>query len=267
MPGGWSVGRASGPRVFGAGRRGRAVGSFRVGGTSRATAAGRTSAGRQGVFGAARGFQRTSGFYGRFAGRPRQHDAELKFHDVDVNDAVMIAGGTIQNGGTVNIIPQGVTESQRVGRKCTIKQINWRFNIILPEKTAAGTPGPPDIVRLIMYLDKQCNGATATITDILEANDFQSFNNLANSSRFKTLMDRRYELNYSGCGGVTGTVEQSAVTVSDAFYMKCDIPIEFSSTTGALGEIRSNNIGVLAMSETGVCLLGSKLRLRFSDAG
>ena len=39
------------------------------------------------------------------------------------------------------------------------------------------------------------------MTDILESDDYQSFNNLANKGRFVTLMDRTYELNSNGAAG------------------------------------------------------------------
>ena len=203
------------------------------------------------------GFARTTGFFGRFgAGR-----GELKFHDVDLNDAVVAAAGGITN--SVNLIAQGTTESTRIGRKATIRSINWRFNMILPISTAAADTA--DTLRVIMYLDKQCNGATAAITDILESADFQSFNNLANKSRFRTLMDRTYDF-VAEAGGGDGTTEDYGQDLqNDSFFKKVNIPIEYDSTAGAITEIRSNNIGVLLITQAGNIAFGSKIRLRFSD--
>jgi len=52
------------------------------------------------------------------------------------------------------------------------------------------------------------------------------------------------------------------------WYSKCQIPLEFSSTTGAITEIRSNNLFLLAGCSTGgddlVNFLGT-CRLRYSD--
>ena len=55
------------------------------------------------------------------------------------------------------------------------------------------------------------------------------------------------------------------VNINDSFYKTCNMPIEYDSTTGAITEIRSNNIGVLLLSRNGVCTFGSKFRVRFSD--
>ncbi len=186
---------------------------------------------------------------------------ELKFHDVDLDDAVIASGGSITD--SINKIAQGTTESERIGRKCNIASINWRFNIDLPETTVSSSTG--DVARVIMYIDKQANGATAAITDILETANYQSFNNLSNKGRFRTLMDRTYALNAESGGGDGTTEDYGRVNISDTFFKKCNIPIEFSAATGAITEIRSNNIGVLLISLSGKVGFDSKIRLRFSD--
>ncbi len=206
------------------------------------------------------GVDRTGGFYGRYSGR----NAELKFHDVDLNDAVV--SNTAAVTPTINIIAQGVTESQRIGRKCTIKSINWRYYITLPLQDAVALPVTGDTLRMILYLDKQANGATATSAGILESDDWQSFRNLANSGRFQVLLDKDHTINYRCMNSDgAGLTSQSQVVTLGSFYKKCNIPVEFDSTTGAITEIRSNNIGLLLISSQGICGFESKFRLRFSD--
>lgn len=206
------------------------------------------------------GVDRTGGYYGRFSGR----SGELKFHDVDLDDATVGATGNMT--ATINIIPQGVTESQRVGRKCTIKSVNWHFRLILPERDAVSNPGDPDIVRTILFIDKQANGATATVTDILETTQYLSFRNLANSGRFKILYDKNHTMNYGAMASDgAGVVSQARVVKDVNVYKSCSIPIEFSGTTGVIGEIRSNNFGVLLISSESSANFTSKFRLRFSD--
>ncbi len=203
---------------------------------------------------------RQSGYYGRY-NQPGDQGAELKFHDLDINDAVVAQNGTIAED-SCNAIAQGVTEVQRIGRKCIIRSINWRFELSMPG--AANIAAGADTVRVILYQDKQANGATATVTGILESDDFQSFNNLANKSRFHTLMDRQYSLQSWG-GSNAASEEIGPIQVQDTLFKKCNIPIEFDSTTGAITEVRSNNIGVLLLGRGGVMGFASKMRLRFSD--
>ncbi len=209
------------------------------------------------------GYYRKSGYYGRYgggAGKP-----ELKFHDIAVDDAAISTAGTIQNTGTINIIAQNTTESTRIGRKCTIRGINWRYNLKLPAQASMSETS--DTVRVILYLDKQCNGATATVLGLLETDNYQAFNNLANKSRFRILMDKVHTITSPSAiaGPVSGQAE-----INGRFYKKCSIPLEYdnSASTGALTTIRSNNLGVLLISRdgdaTGVAF-DSQFRLRFSD--
>ncbi len=203
------------------------------------------------------GFLRTGGYFGKDGS-----GGELKFHDIDLNDTLISLAATITD--SVIKIAQGTTESTRVGRKCTIRNIGWKFEILL-NGTAAANINAVDVLRVILYLDRQCNGATATATEILESDDYQSFNNLSNKQRFYTLMDRTYDLNQTAAAG-NGTANDTAPRIlSDSFYKKVNIPVEFSSTTGAITEIRSNNIGVMLISKTGdLMTFASKFRFRFT---
>lgn len=211
------------------------------------------------------GFTRIGGYY-----RGNQVlQGELKFHDVDLDDAVIAAAGTVVP--TINIIPQNNTESGRVGRKSVIKAINWRYNVGLPETTLAAGPNDPDIVRVVLYVDKQCNGATSAVTDILETANFLSFNNLANKMRYNILMDRVHVLNYHtlAAAGAVNTMADGKTVQYYTFYKKCNITIEFdnSDPNGILTSQRSNTIGVLLISKAGIAtLFQSKFRLRFTDS-
>ncbi len=209
-----------------------------------------------------RGHLRVGGYYGRYA-----NGGELKFHDVDVDDASITQAGTIQNTGSINLIAQGVTESTRVGRKCTIKSILWRYNITVPS-IGGGNVATGDTLRLIMYLDKQANGATIVATDLLESDNYQSFNNLSNSGRFRIICDKTMDCNITAAAGDGAVNDTAPLSLSGTLFKKCAIPLEFSSTTGAITELRSNNIGIACWSKTGALLaLDSKIRLRFSDGG
>ncbi len=205
------------------------------------------------------GVDRTGGFYGRYA-----RDGELKFHDVDLDDAVIAAGGVVVP--SVNLIAQGTTENTRVGRKCTIKGFYWKGTLTLPEIDAVATPPTPDLLRIILYQDKQCNGATATTTGVLETADIDSFRNLANSGRFNILWDHEWALNYNTLASDTDAVVSAGkVNRRFSYYKKLNMPLEFDNITGAITEIRSNNIGVILVSNNGTSGINSKVRLRFSD--
>ncbi len=205
------------------------------------------------------GITRVSGYYGRFA-----NGGENKFFDTTRASHAPGTSGTISNL-SLNLIPQGVTESTRVGRKCTINKLMIHGNCALPTTAVAGETS--DLLRFIIYLDKQANGATAAVTDILESAAWASFNNLSNSQRFQILADKHITLNCgAGSGrGSTDTLSYAEYVMPYFFFKKCKIPVEFSATTGAITEIRSNNIGVLCITVGGEAVTGYTARVRFSD--
>ncbi len=211
------------------------------------------------------GADRVGGYYGRYT----PGLGELKFFDTEIDTA------QVQNDGTsihpsLNLIPQNVTESGRVGRKCTLKSIHWRYSLTLPEVDADATAGAPDNVRMIMYLDKQANGAAATAALILETagvgSDIHAFRNLANSGRFRILCDKNINLNYGGLASDNaGVVSQAMVLRTGEIHKKVDLPLEFNGTTGVIAEVRSNNVGILFIGVNNIAGVFSTVRVRFSD--
>ena len=188
--------------------------------------------------------------------------SELKFHDVTVSDPGISGSGDILVSGSVCQIPQSVGESGRVGRKCTVTAINYRYTVTLLSQSAASIGTTNDEVRVILYWDKQANGAAATTTDILETAHWQSFNNLANKNRFQILKDSVHSMSV-GSANTTATAPLQKV---GAMYLKCNIPLEFSGATGAITELRSNNLGVLTICRsTGKSEIDGKMRIRYHD--
>ncbi len=209
------------------------------------------------VYGGRRGRMRISGYYGRFNRTPT---SEWKFIDQIIIDALLATGGTIAST-SINGIAQGTSESERIGRKCAIKSIDWKIAL---QKASSQNTTADDVARIILYLDKQANGAAPAILDLLETADFQSHYNLSNSNRFRILMDRTTAVNgFAGSGNGTANDSHSR-TIIQRYHKRCNIPLEFSSTTGTLTEIRSNNIGVLTISRDGTIGLESVIRVRFS---
>ncbi len=236
-----------------------------------------TSAGFASRTGARAGFQR--GGHGKqevgtswrpagaVRGRKAVMDGELKFHDLDINQSPIAAAGDIAEDSLVTIA-QGTDESTRIGRKVVIRSIGARCQLALPEFDAVADPVEGDVVRVILYLDKQCNGAAATVLGILESADYQSFNNLSNKGRFLTLFDKELPMSYQSLASDgAGVVSGGEVVDIFSFHKKCNIPIEYdnSVTTGAIGSVRTNNLGLLTISKTGTIKLFSKWRLRFTD--
>ncbi len=195
--------------------------------------------------------------YGR-----RATSRELKFFDTDVDDAAIAGLMTINN---LTIIPQGTTESTRIGRKLRVRRISWKYQITIAAKTDASLTA--DIVKCMLVWDKQTNKAEYTALDMIETDVWDAFRNLANSKRFVVLHTEDIEL------GVTGAAASGAAFVFGGVkkYVignkNCDIPIEYnnSSTDGAITSVTQNNLYWVTQSTAGVSAGIGTVRLRFSD--
>lgn len=202
------------------------------------------------------GYTRSGGFYGRYSGP----NAELKFFDTAISFNIDQTG-EVPATGQLNLIPQGVTESTRVGRKCTVKSIMGRLDIAYSPAAAAIAATSAAIY---LVLDKQANGAAASASDVFTSTALtQALHNLANSQRFVVLKKWVFALN-STAGATTA---YNSFVKHIEFYKKCNIPLEFSSTTGAITELRSNNLFLLAGAYNTDDLVGvsGNIRVRFSD--
>lgn len=184
------------------------------------------------------GFTRAVGFYGRF-NRQAPGAIEKKFFDTAVSFLVD-STGEVPASGQWALIPQGDTESTRDGRKATIKSIQFRG-------VAVFSPGAGATACTTMYFyvvqDTQCNGAAAAVTDVFTSNVLgTALINLNNSGRFRIL--KKIVVSFNPSAGATTAYNQMIRPIE--FFLPCNIVMDWSSTTGAITEIRSNNIFILA---------------------
>lgn len=187
-----------------------------------------------------KGFTRAGGFYGRYGNAARELGLipEKKFHDVSLSFLYDTTPETASTGATgqLDLIPQGDTQITRDGRQCTILSIEVKGLITYVPAAAAIASGA---TFMWLILDTQTNGAQASFADVFDgATPNVALNNLANSTRFRTL--KKWVHTWNPQAGVT-TAFNNHTRVIDMFK-KVSIPLEFSSTTGAITELRTNHV-------------------------
>lgn len=187
------------------------------------------------------GFTRLSGQYGRYGRRAIQSgfQPELKFFDTALSFTVDTTG-EVPATGQLALIPQGDTESTRDGRLAYIKSIQIRANLDWAPAAAAAASAA---VFIYVVLDTQCNGAAAAATDVFTSTGFGSaMLNLNNSGRFRII--KKFYLNFEPGAGATTAYNTMHKNID--WYKRCNIKVDWNSTAGAITEIRSNNIFLLA---------------------
>lgn len=183
-----------------------------------------------------------------------------------------------QNGiiiaNSLNDVSLGNAPYEMIGRKIVIKRISYRFlcsknnnTNAIPASVETGTG-----LRVWIILDTQCNGTAATPADVLDDTfiGVLSFNNMANSRRFKIL--KEWTINFPPTPMAWDAT--NSVWVTGRYWKivnwssRCDIRIDFDEQTGgtrSLNEIRSNNIFVMAAANPPSNSITFWARIRYSD--
>lgn len=198
----------------------------------------------------------------------RMAQVERKFLDTLISAQATSNAWQVTN--SQNLIAQGTTQSTRVGRKVTIRNIHCSGQVELTDTVdVEASPGPVK-VKICLMQDTQANGANPTASGtagVYSDTDINSFHNLANAGRFRTLYVWEDVLNVSGGAGAgTSGNDWAGETKPLAYHKDVNIPIEFNSTTGAITEILSNNLfWAFCASNSAGCTFTVRTRIRFTD--
>lgn len=184
---------------------------------------------------------------------------ERKWFDTAKGAFTTSTAGTIADNSLLKIAA-GVKESERIGRSLRISKINVKGVVTLPATTS--TTQTADVVKIVLYEDKQCNGAAAVVTDMLQTASYFSQNNLSNSHRFQTLASTEVTISsqVALASNTSGTVQ-----VPFTLYKLCNCPIEYKDEFGVIGSLSTRNIGIMVISANGAALVQYTARIRFRD--
>lgn len=207
------------------------------------------------------GFTRRSGYYKRYT-KAAQMLGEKKFLDTPLGLGAIT---TALKKTNLVVVPQGDTESSRIGRKCRVKKLFIKGSMKLASATLANATS--ERVKVFVVLDTQTNGAAFNATDLLETDNIDAFNNLANSSRFRVLKSRDYVFNPGGGVGGGGISWAEVVKpLKMSFNMDHIIEYDNSATTGAVTTQRSNSLWICAIAQDGNTVsIAGNARIRYLD--
>lgn len=192
-------------------------------------------------------------------------NVEKKYLDKEFNQNVSEDVATIN---LLNGVAQGDTGITRDGDQAKFLSLQWRGMILGP----TGSDGP-SAVRIMIVHDKQGDGATPTITEILEQAEWQSPLNMANKMRFSVLHDSQYTVGLRET--VTHTNNGSIPSIKLVKgYLKLGkkdmgIKVRYNGTGSAITDLSSNPIWLVQIASGADGLNASKtdlyFRLRFVD--
>lgn len=215
---------------------------------------------RVGVPATMRGTFRRAGFYQRYGRQALDagFKPEKKFFDTALG-FTFDTTGEVPASGQLTLIPQGDTESTRDGRLALIKSIQIRGTLTFAPGAAATAA---TVAYLYLILDTQCNGAAAAITDVFTSNGMgDNLLQLNNSGRFRIL--KKWVVPFNSSAGVTTAYNNVIVPIE--YFKACNIKVDWNSTAGAITEIRSNNLFLMAgaVGSDDTVTMAGNCRLRF----
>lgn len=177
---------------------------------------------------------------------------------------VMELAGTSLLGQLVKV-KQGISQSERIGRKICVKTIQIACEVRFEPGTASDAGA---LVHIYLVVDKQTNGAALTAGQVWSSTQpGQALRNMEYVSRFTIL--KHYVFRFQPTGlNVAGTGHNKTYQMWQD-YVKCSIPIEYSSTTGDVSEIRHNNLclvtGVSGAGAADNVSINGLIRIRYTD--
>lgn len=186
---------------------------------------------------------------------------EKKFLDIVVSEDMFTGGNTL----SLAEIPQGITESSRVGRKVIVTDIMFKGHITNPEAAAGLTNNE---LRVLVIQDTQTNKVAFPQAKYNFA-AVRGYRDLSSAQRFKTLHDKNYVVNHSAAMGDDVSVDKMKTWIGVKFSIKCCVEIEYdtSLTTGVLSTQTVNSLTLLLYRDTAVVQpeLNGTLRIRFVE--
>lgn len=177
-------------------------------------------------------------------------------------------------------IQTGTGQNNRVGHRISITQLSYYGIVKMPERNnQAYSVVNDDILRVMVVIDKQTNGVTLSVADLLDntntgtVGNVHSFRNLTSTTRFRILKDEFVHIDGNppihdtSAGATTSNYACPVRRLPMEYHYKFEKPllIEYTSTTGAIAEIKSNNIYIVFLSHNGVVEVGGVTRVRYMD--
>lgn len=186
---------------------------------------------------------------------------ELKYSDTAISAAVNTTGSV----SLLHVPVLGTDYTNRIGRKTVIKSVFLRGLLSRDNTTPSALSCQ---CRMILVLDKQPNGATPSIADILVNATSYAQLNPNNRDRFRVIRDEVWVLGPNGVGGTNTFASPNSFSVET--YVKLSIPVIFNGANGGTAaDINSNAlylvwIGNLASGNSDG-QIDMTARVRFND--
>lgn len=180
--------------------------------------------------------------------------AETKYFDFLQNTISIPAASNTTLGTSVTTAPLtvgccfaptlGNDITNRIGRKCAVHKIRIQGSVVFNSQSAQNSFDNQQIVRLVLFIDKQANASQATLADVFQTNANLTSpsgaihvpQNLATLGRFRVLKDKKMAFDSGNATGspTAGDVIIGPMARNFKFSIKFRKPliVHFNATNG-----------------------------------
>lgn len=156
------------------------------------------------------------------------------------------------------IMAQGTTPSTRIANQIKIRSVCLEGTVGLAPATTA------DVVRALIFIDRQPNGAAPAVVDILTAATATSCYNmdkvdhLGHRFRFRVLLDKMFEIEV-----YAGAVVTRAIPFSHT--VKLNHIVHYQGNAGTIADLMTNNLSVLIITAAGSATWNGHVSVCYTD--
>jgi len=178
--------------------------------------------------------RRTYGPRGNNAYSPFQKGSGIERKNIDDTSPLFSTGAATWTIKCINDVGQGTTAITRIGRKIVMKSVYLQ-----------GVGACSTACRIIVFYDRQSNGAAPSATDVLTSNTLMAMQNLDNRDRFIILADIfPGKQDEDLCLNVTNGLGWKR-------YIKCNLETIYGGNAGTVADINSGGLFVMAHCNSG----------------
>jgi len=166
---------------------------------------------------------------------------------------------------------QGDDIANRQGRKIFVKKIRISGVLNVPVQTAQAAADPEQNIRIIVYKDKQTNGAQAQGEELIESgagsDAIHMYQNLKNLGRFEVMYDKYFVMTQRYLTGLTGAYVQAGQTKNFKISLKPNCVVNYNATNGGtVADVIDNSFHLIALTDNNTmgCTITYKVRTVFT---
>lgn len=172
-----------------------------------------------------------------------------------------LAGTTVGTGGGPYGISQGSGVGNRTGNRIRLTKIEFQVTVV-PQPGTVNIAG--EMCRMILYHNKQANGAAITPTELFDTDAINSLRNENERPRVTILKDMLHHMQPTSSASAQTVTSTGYTTFKWTIYPKT--VVQYSDGFAAITSVLTNDYGIGVIStRSGCCQIAVGAKVFYTD--